>query len=202
MKKVFSVLFALLLAFLLGFAPGAAQAAAENVQLVGSWPFGPSYAVAHDSARSIVFCGSGAGVYVLDKSEPARPAKLSEIGSQGLVWGVMEDALPLEPGEILALTVGDAYYWPEYSKVSWPIPANRPIYVQVDSANTGSSYGAVLETHEMTGDEYNNIAGPVYLIQEPPEIDVQSSLGFLISGDRQPAVYGLPFRPSPLTSEE
>ncbi len=89
MKKVFSVLFALVLAVLLGFTPVAAvQAAAENVELVGSWPFGPSYAVAYDSDRNIAFGGSGGGVFVLDMSDPISPEKLSEIRTQGVVHGL------------------------------------------------------------------------------------------------------------------
>lgn len=39
-----------------------------NVRFVGNWPFGPSNAVAVDTARSIAFCGSGGGVYILDVS--------------------------------------------------------------------------------------------------------------------------------------
>ena len=49
-----------------------------NCRLVGNWPFGPSYAVAVDSARNLVFCGSGGGVYVLDVSDSANPVKLSD----------------------------------------------------------------------------------------------------------------------------
>ena len=32
------------------------------------------------------------------------------------------------------------------------------IYVQVDSDNSLTNYGAVLEVHEISGDEYNNIS--------------------------------------------
>lgn len=35
-----------------------------NIRFIGDWPFGPSYAIACDSARNIAFCGSG-GVYTL-----------------------------------------------------------------------------------------------------------------------------------------
>jgi len=83
--------------------------------------------------------------------------------SEGIVWGVTEPALPLEPGETLVLTVGGAYYWPEYSDFSGALPVGTPIYVQVDSANVNTTYGAVLETHEILGAPYNNIGGPVYV---------------------------------------
>ncbi|MBN1814246.1 MAG: proprotein convertase P-domain-containing protein, partial [Anaerolineae bacterium] len=122
----------------------------------------------------------------------------NDLASQGLVWGVTEGALPLEPGDILVLTVGDGYYWPEYSKVSWPVPTSKPVYAQVDSANAGTTYGAVLETHELGGGTYNNIAGPVYLTQEPDAAGAQPSAEPLMPADRQPTGYGLPLRPDSL----
>jgi hypothetical protein len=46
-------------------------------------------------------------------------------------------------------------------------------YVQVDSANVNTTYGAVLENHEILGAPYNNIGGPVYVTggigEEPGE---------------------------------
>jgi hypothetical protein len=89
------------------------------------------------------------------------------LADQGLVWGVTADALPLlVPGGAITLTVSDAgydsYYWPSHSQVSWPLAADTPIYVQVDSANADTTYGGVLEIHEVTGAGYNNISGPVY----------------------------------------
>ncbi len=57
-----------------------------NCRLIGNWPFGPSYAVALDPARSLAFCGSGGGVYLLNVSNPAQPVKLSEaIHTRGVV---------------------------------------------------------------------------------------------------------------------
>jgi len=78
---------------------------------------------------------------------------------EGIVWGVVAPALPLNPGDTITLTIGDAYYWPDYSNFSGSLPAGTPIYVQVDSANTNTTYGAVLENHEITGGAYNNIGG-------------------------------------------
>ncbi len=84
------------------------------------------------------------------------------VGDQGLVWGVVSSTLPLAPGDILTLTFGDAYYWPTLSVVTWPLSIDTPIYVQVDSAHANTTFGGVLETHEITGEPYDNIAGPVY----------------------------------------
>ena len=40
------------------------------------------------------------------------------------------------------------------------IASGTKIYVQVDSANSDTTYGAILETHEQSGQPYNNIRGP------------------------------------------
>ena len=63
-----------------------------NVRFIGDWPFGPSYAVAHDNSRNLVFCGSGGGVYILDVSNPSNPVKVSEaIHSGGVVNSLFYD---------------------------------------------------------------------------------------------------------------
>ena len=82
--------------------------------------------------------------------------------SEGMVWGVEGAALPLDPGEELTLTMGDAYYHSGFSTFSGSFAAGVPVYVQVDSANADTTHGAVLESHEMAGGTYNNISGPVY----------------------------------------
>ena len=82
------------------------------------------------------------------------------IGSEGMVWGINGTALPILPGELLTLTTNGPFYAPENSNVKSPIPDDN-VYVQVDSANTTSTYGAVLEIHEVTGEPYNNISSPI-----------------------------------------
>jgi hypothetical protein len=49
-----------------------------NVRFLGSWPFGPSEAVAIDSIRHLAFVGSGGGVFILDVSDSTNPIKISE----------------------------------------------------------------------------------------------------------------------------
>ena len=68
----------------------------------------------------------------------------------------------LDVGETITLRVGDAYYWEEYSNFSGQFDEEIPVYVQVDSANVDAAYGAVLESHEILGGAYNNIAGPAF----------------------------------------
>ena len=101
-------------------------------------------------------------VYINPDTPPTQVNQTWEhVGSQGLVWGVVLGALPLNPGDVLTLTVGDIYYWSDKSVVIWPLPAGTQVWAQVDSSNAETTYGAVLENHEITGGAYNNISGPV-----------------------------------------
>lgn len=103
-------------------------------------------------------------VYVDPDPPPTGVNQLwNDLGAQGLVWGVALPALPLLPGESLTLSVGDAYFWPSYSYVEWPLEEGTAVYAQADSYNPTTTYGAVREVHEATGGPYNNIAGPVYV---------------------------------------
>jgi len=70
-----------------------AQFDSLNVRFVGNWPFGPSYAVAHDSTRNLVFLGSGGGVYILDGSNPGNHVRLSDaIRTRGVVEDLFFDS--------------------------------------------------------------------------------------------------------------
>ena len=84
-----------------------------------------------------------------------------DLASNGLVWGVTASSLPLASGDAITLTLNDAAYYPERSIMAWPLPAGTTVYAQVDSVNLDSSYGGVLETHEITGGPYNNTASTV-----------------------------------------
>jgi hypothetical protein len=82
--------------------------------------------------------------------------------TQGIAWGVTASAFPsLQPSGVLTLTIGDAFYVSGLSNFSGPLPAGTKLYAQVDSWNSGVSYGAVRETHELSGSAYNNILGPL-----------------------------------------
>lgn len=88
------------------------------------------------------------------------------VGEQGAVWGVEDNSLPLQVGESITLTLNDTYYFPGLSQMPAIIPVGTPIYVQVDSANANTIYGAVLETHEIGMESYNNIFGPVLVTND------------------------------------
>lgn len=101
-------------------------------------------------------------VYINPQTPPTAVNQVWDfVGNEGLVWGVVAPDVPLHPGQTITLTIGDGYYWPTLSKFSGSIPIGTPIYAQVDSANANTPYGGVLESHEMAGDTYNNISGPV-----------------------------------------
>ena len=111
------------------------------------------------------------------------------LGCQGAVWGVTMSALPqLVPGGTLTLTLGDAYYWPSESDMPATLPAGAPVFVQVDSANANTNYGAVLENHEIAGLPYNNI------IQAVSSLAIESPLS-AVKGQQQSPSPHLPPRP-------
>ncbi len=95
--------------------------------------------------------------------DPSRPPVAvnelwNDLSSEGLVWGVTED---IAIGGELTLMLGDAYYVAAESNFSGSIAEGTAVYAQVDSAHGGTTYGAVLELHEITGGVYNNILGAV-----------------------------------------
>ena len=77
-----------------------------------------------------------------------------DLADHGAVWGVTRD---LAPGEIITLTLGDAYYRPEYSELPETMSIGTWIYAQVDSANAETDYGGILEVDELIDIPYNNI---------------------------------------------
>ena len=76
----------------------------------------------------------------------------------GLVWGVNTT---INSGESLTLTMNGSYYRSDLSRFPVSLPPGTSVYAQVDSADIKTDYGAVFEIHEIRGDSYNNIAGPV-----------------------------------------
>ncbi len=101
-------------------------------------------------------------VYLNPNSAPTGVnQRWQDVGSQGLVWGIQGSALPLNPTASLTLTIGDAYYWGNLSNFVTPLATGLPVYAQVDSVNFLTTYGGVLESHEIIGGAYNNISGTV-----------------------------------------
>ncbi|MCL4262370.1 MAG: DUF11 domain-containing protein [Anaerolineae bacterium] len=79
------------------------------------------------------------------------------VADHGLVWGVSN--VILNPGQSLTLTINGAHYRADLSDFAGPLAVGTPVYAQVDSANTATTYGNVLESHESSGGVYNNITG-------------------------------------------
>ena len=78
------------------------------------------------------------------------------VGTEGIVWGIT-DISTLTPGGQITLTLSHAGLTEEKSNYSGTFSEADIIYVQVDSAHTGTNYGGVLESHEQSGGLYNNI---------------------------------------------
>jgi hypothetical protein len=98
-------------------------------------------------------------LYVNPDSIPtAANQTWQKVGLQGAAWGVTKS---LAAGESITLTTNDLYYEPSESNLVGGIPAGAKLYAQVDSANVETTYGGVLELHEILNGVYNNIVGPV-----------------------------------------
>jgi hypothetical protein len=67
-----------------------------------------------------------------------------------------------------------------------------PVYVQVDSRNAQTTYGGVLETHEIFGEAYNNISSAISTLGE---LEIDGAARRLRGDD---AGRGLPLRPGSL----
>ena len=79
------------------------------------------------------------------------------------------------PGYAVTLTLADSFYWPTLSNLPltqigdqqvFVITPETKFYIQVDSANADTDYGAILETHELFAESYNNITGPLTFDKE------------------------------------
>ncbi|MCA9926643.1 MAG: hypothetical protein KC421_29945, partial [Anaerolineales bacterium] len=124
----------------------------------------------------------------LDPNPP--PTAVNDIwqnlSSEGLVWGVVGAALPLDPGESLTLSYNDGFYRPGESGFSGSVATGTAVYAQVDSANANTNYGAVLENHEISGGSYNNIFGPVIVTTAFGGTTGGGSISTPIQGDNLP----------------
>ncbi len=125
------------------------------VEAIIAAPDGVAVVIRNQGSAPTPATGFWVDVYVDPAVAPTRVNQTwSDLGDQGLVWGVEAS---LAPGEALTLTVDGPCYWPSLSAVSWPLASGAPVYAQVDSANAGTTYGGVLENHEIAGGPYNNI---------------------------------------------
>jgi len=108
-------------------------------------------------------------LYVDPKPMPKGPNDVwDRFCTQGLVWAVrLDDGRTLKAGETLTMTYchgqenQDSYYWPKLSSFDGQLDPGTTIAVQVDSANTDTTYGAVLEMHDVYSTTYNNISSAV-----------------------------------------
>lgn len=105
----------------------------------------------------------GTGYWVDLYFNPSRaPTGVNQLardwGDAGLVWGIPADASALAPGQTRMLYVADPFYVDELSFIPRNLDPGSKIYVQVDSANQATEYGAIRERHEILGDAYNNIS--------------------------------------------
>jgi hypothetical protein len=55
-----------------------------NMSYAGGWSLGQSFSIASSPTGDTVFIGSGAGVIIVDASDPYNPVKLSEVNARGL----------------------------------------------------------------------------------------------------------------------
>ena len=128
-------------------------------------------------------------VYIDPQTPPTMVNQVwPDLADEGLVWGVSADALPLQPGAVLTLTMGDSYYMADLSEFAGEILPGTAVYAQVDSVDTNTTYGAVLERDEISGDPYNNVYSVIVPVSETITNWINQSV---VLGTR----YQLPIRP-------
>lgn len=103
-------------------------------------------------------------LYISPNPAPTQVNQIwDHIASSGAAWEITR---PLAPGEELTLTLHGTYYSAKRSIPSLPFAIGARAYAQVDSFNLDTTYGTVNENHEIRGNAYNNILGPVTVTQE------------------------------------
>ncbi|MCB0165383.1 MAG: choice-of-anchor D domain-containing protein [Anaerolineae bacterium] len=90
-------------------------------------------------------------VYFNPSQTPSLNQPWDTIAPAGAVWGVNKT---LQPGEVLTLSTGGNYYYPDLSSSQFITGAT--VYAYVDSINYATTYGNVQETNEN-----NNLSQPV-----------------------------------------
>jgi len=128
------------------------------------------------TARVALDQGFWVDLYINPQANPTQVNQTwNFLGSFGAAWGVDETGFVLLPGMSVTLELGDSVYWPTLSNLPltqigdqrlFVITPETEFYVQVDSANADTDYGAILETHELFNEPYNNIVGPLTFDEE------------------------------------
>lgn len=134
--------------------------------------------------------------YVNPSVAPTHANQLwDDLAAEGIAWGVTD---PIAAGAELTLTYStdpnapNLYYSAAESNFSGTLAAGTPVYAQVDSAHLGNVNGAILETHEISGDAYNNISDEVLATgAATTSLNINSLLSLLSS---VAAKFGLPSR--------
>lgn len=118
----------------------------------------------------------------------------SDVADEGIVWGVN---VAIAAGESLTLRYSTApgapnlYYSAVNSSYSGLLPVGTPVYAQVDSAHLNTTYGGVLEIHEILGTTYNNVSS-AYMAVAPTAAVFQPAFGQVTQEQLV-----LPLRPEP-----
>ena len=104
---------------------------------------------------------AGAGFWVdayINPNPEHLPRQTNDIWQdftqEGIAWGLVDLSGPIDPGGTITLAVGSQYFVPEESNLGDGWSADTTIYVQVDSAHVETSYGGVLESHEIIDGPY------------------------------------------------
>ena len=130
-------------------------------------------------------------LYINPSPAPTRVNQTwDSLSAYGAAWGVDREALPILPNETRVLYLYDRYYKSEFSRLPAALRAGDVIYVQVDSYNADTDYGAVLEDHEIVGLEYNNILRMVIDAYQPLDPPIRKH-----NLPESPETYILPERP-------
>jgi Big-like domain-containing protein len=112
--------------------------------------------------------------YIAPNPVPTQENELwKDVAKEGIAWGV--DTV-IQPGTSLTLTYSTApgapnlYYSAANSGYSGSLPADTAVYAQVDSAHLNTTYGGVLETHEILGESYNNVSSQYTAVAARPAL--------------------------------
>ncbi|GJM40152.1 MAG: hypothetical protein DHS20C20_04340 [Ardenticatenaceae bacterium] len=100
--------------------------------------------------------------YIAPDPAPTHANELwSDVSSEGIVWGV---DVTIPAGGSLTLSYSttpgalNLYYSEANSSYGGNLPDGTSVYAQVDSAHLATSYGGVLEIHEILSETYNNVS--------------------------------------------